>query len=321
MGSEFIIPPHVCTAAAGSGAAVPHVGGPGGGVPGPAGPHRLTVPARHRRNLLHSRGSDGNNSFGGLDFDRRAAPLPPEVTARRRAWAALEATLQSRLDPIDWATYELHLAANVAGFGVRSGVLLGALLQLAPPSREVRAVLRCRTLRQTFSCWQGRPIACMCPHLSPGSVAPVCIGGSQRPPSQWLRRRPSGACICRRTPKHPISTQAPPCPHPGVPALRLRVNPSSPWRWRLMPTSWRSRRLLSVSPICPSPRPALRRQRCGEARRRPWGPTPQVNRALRLSHPARGGGWSFSEAATARGVHRFCLCARLWVRHARALSA
>jgi len=63
----------------------------------------------------------------------------PEAAARRRSWQALETSLQARLDPIDWATYEPYLGANVAGFCGRSGVLLGSLLQLArPPAAEVR---------------------------------------------------------------------------------------------------------------------------------------------------------------------------------------
>lgn len=67
--------------------------------------------------------------------------MPPEVAVRRRQWADLEAGLQSRLDPIDWATYEPYLATNVADFLQRAGVLLGSLLQLArPPAAEVRLV-------------------------------------------------------------------------------------------------------------------------------------------------------------------------------------
>lgn len=66
--------------------------------------------------------------------------MPPEVAARRREWAALEEALQQRLDPIDWATYEPYLAANVATYLQRAETLLGSLLQLArPPAPEVNA--------------------------------------------------------------------------------------------------------------------------------------------------------------------------------------
>ena len=64
--------------------------------------------------------------------------MPPEVAARRREWAALEEALQQRLDPIDWATYEPYLAANVAAYLQSTETLLGSLLQLArPPAPEV----------------------------------------------------------------------------------------------------------------------------------------------------------------------------------------
>jgi hypothetical protein len=68
----------------------------------------------------------------------RPGAVPPEVAARRREWAALEEALQQRLDPIDWATYEPYLAANVAAYLHRTETLLGSLLQLArPPAPEV----------------------------------------------------------------------------------------------------------------------------------------------------------------------------------------
>ena len=64
--------------------------------------------------------------------------MAPEVAARRREWTALEEALQQQLDPIDWATYEPYLAANVATYLHRTETLLGSLLQLVrPPAPEV----------------------------------------------------------------------------------------------------------------------------------------------------------------------------------------
>ncbi len=58
-----------------------------------------------------------------------------EVQGHRGRWGEVEAALQAQLDPIDWATYEPHLATNIAAFCGRAAVLLGSLLQMAriPP--------------------------------------------------------------------------------------------------------------------------------------------------------------------------------------------
>ncbi|KAK9841813.1 hypothetical protein WJX81_004723 [Elliptochloris bilobata] len=70
----------------------------------------------------------------------RAPPLgasgsAAELAAQKRAYADLETSLQDRLDPIDWATYEPYLWANEAAFCRRSAVLFGALTRLStsPP--------------------------------------------------------------------------------------------------------------------------------------------------------------------------------------------
>ncbi len=63
------------------------------------------------------------------------------MAAHGQRWAEAEAALQGRLDPIDWATYEPHVAASVAAFCGRASVLLGSLLQLVRthfPSRAIR---------------------------------------------------------------------------------------------------------------------------------------------------------------------------------------
>lgn len=65
--------------------------------------------------------------------------VPPEVAARRRDGADLEAALQSRLDPIDWATYEPYLWANEQRFYGRCAVLFGSLMQLNRLHVEVRS--------------------------------------------------------------------------------------------------------------------------------------------------------------------------------------
>lgn len=64
---------------------------------------------------------------------RPSATLPPpeEDAERQQQWAGVEERLQGRLDPIDWATYEPHLADNAAAFCRGAGVLLGTLLQLS----------------------------------------------------------------------------------------------------------------------------------------------------------------------------------------------
>mmetsp|Transcript_14749 Transcript_14749/g.28386 ORF Transcript_14749/g.28386 Transcript_14749/m.28386 type:complete len:1017 (+) Transcript_14749:284-3334(+) len=55
--------------------------------------------------------------------DPSTAPAPERVTE-------LQDTLQDRLDPIDWATYEPYLWVNEARYYQRGAVLLGALVQL-----------------------------------------------------------------------------------------------------------------------------------------------------------------------------------------------
>ena len=52
------------------------------------------------------------------------------AAARDSEFAALETSLQERLDPIDWATYEAYLWKNEATCYQRCSVLFGALFQL-----------------------------------------------------------------------------------------------------------------------------------------------------------------------------------------------
>lgn len=52
------------------------------------------------------------------------------AATRDSEFAALETSLQERLDPIDWATYEAYLWRNEATCYHRCSVLFGALFQL-----------------------------------------------------------------------------------------------------------------------------------------------------------------------------------------------
>jgi hypothetical protein len=61
------------------------------------------------------------------------------AAARKRALADLEADLAGRMDPIDWATYESHLFANVGRCALRTRVLLGALSRGAPARADAAA--------------------------------------------------------------------------------------------------------------------------------------------------------------------------------------
>lgn len=55
------------------------------------------------------------------------------AAARKRLVQDVEQQLQDQLDPIDWATYEPHLWANVQRYHGRTAVLLGMLGQLHKP--------------------------------------------------------------------------------------------------------------------------------------------------------------------------------------------
>ena len=64
---------------------------------------------------------------------REAKPLSAgdkAAASRDSEFAALETSLQERLDPIDWATYEAYLWRNEATCYRRCSVLFGALFQL-----------------------------------------------------------------------------------------------------------------------------------------------------------------------------------------------
>ncbi|KAK9803223.1 hypothetical protein WJX73_005829 [Symbiochloris irregularis] len=78
---------------------------------------------------------------------RQPAPAQPAHSAspsssgreQEGEYRQLEAQLQERLDPIDWAMYEPYLWANTVALRQRLGVLFGALLSLHYPPSEVMA--------------------------------------------------------------------------------------------------------------------------------------------------------------------------------------
>ncbi|KAG2431082.1 hypothetical protein HXX76_009615 [Chlamydomonas incerta] len=104
---------------------------PGGA--GGAGASAASVAAAAAAAATAGAALGGLGGMGGLGAGTAELADPAVVAAlgeRRREQAALEQMLQDLLDPIDWATYESYLWANVGRYFGRVSVLLGGLIQL-----------------------------------------------------------------------------------------------------------------------------------------------------------------------------------------------
>lgn len=74
---------------------------------------------------------NGDNLKAGIGvLDLQDPVVTSMLSERRRDGIALEAQLQERLDPIDWATYEPYLWANVQKYYQRVSIMFGTLIQL-----------------------------------------------------------------------------------------------------------------------------------------------------------------------------------------------
>ena len=80
------------------------------------------------------------NIYADCTFRSHDAAASAEVTRQRQAFVAVETALQEQLDPIDWATYEPHLWANVARFSQRAATLFGSLAVPRTRQPEVKSI-------------------------------------------------------------------------------------------------------------------------------------------------------------------------------------
>ncbi|CAL8464776.1 g4311 [Coccomyxa elongata] len=92
---------------------------------------QLLFDLRFLRNSLAGGRPAAATISGGVPSAGSSAPGSAALSQRKRAFTDVESSLQERLDPIDWATYEPYLWANEASMRPRTAVLYGLIARLA----------------------------------------------------------------------------------------------------------------------------------------------------------------------------------------------